>query len=111
MFAGQHGQPTVDAIGVPPDAYLLDVREPQEWADGYAEQARHIPLGELPSRLSEVPTDQDVYVVCRVGARSAQAAAFLNGNGRTALNVAGGMLAWARAGRPMVAEHNGPPSV
>jgi rhodanese-related sulfurtransferase len=111
MFEGHHGLPTVEASGVPADAYLLDVREPQEWADGHAEQACHIPLGALPARLAEVPADRDVYVVCRVGARSAQAAAFLNGNGRTALNVAGGMLAWARAGRPVVAEHGGPPTV
>lgn len=103
--------PEVAAGSVSADAYLLDVREHDEWEAGHAPTAAHIPLGELPARAGEVPHDKDVYVVCRSGARSAQAAAFLNQGGWNATNVAGGMNAWATAGRPMHSETGGPPAI
>lgn len=103
--------PEVDAGSVPSDAYLLDVRESDEWDAGHAPSATHIPLGDLVARVDEVPRDQEVYVVCRSGGRSAQAAAFLNGQGWNATNVAGGMTAWARANRPMRSETSAPPAV
>lgn len=103
--------PSVEAASVPAHAYLLDVREPDEWETGHAPDAVHIPLGELPSRAGEVPADRDVYVVCRSGGRSAQATAFLGAEGRSASNVDGGMQGWAAAGRPMVSETDAPPSV
>ena len=90
---------------------LLDVREPDEWALGRAPQAVLIPLGELPTRLSEVPADRPVVVACRSGRRSARAVAFLNEQGIDAVNLAGGMLAWHRAGRPMVHDGVGRPDV
>lgn len=96
---------------VPEDAFLLDVREPEEWVAGHAPGAVHIPLGRLPARVAEVPEDVPVYVLCRVGGRSAQAAGWLNRLGRKAVNVGGGMMAWAAAGKPMVAEGGHPPYV
>lgn len=83
-------------------AVLLDVREPAEWRTGHAPSARHIPLGELAARVDELPTGREVLAVCRSGRRSAQAAALLSGSGRHAVNVTGGMAAWAAAGLPVI---------
>jgi molybdopterin-guanine dinucleotide biosynthesis protein A/rhodanese-related sulfurtransferase len=82
------------------ETVLIDVREPDEWAEVRASGARHLPLGELEARVGEVPTDRPVYVICRSGARSQRAALFLRGAGVDAANVAGGTLAWAEAGLP-----------
>jgi rhodanese-related sulfurtransferase len=103
--------PAVAAAAVPADAYVLDVREPDEWAAGHVEGAAHIPMNQIPARLDEVPADATVHVMCRVGGRSAQVARFLLAQGRDAVNVDGGMLAWASAGRPMVADDGGPATV
>ncbi|MBG0827056.1 rhodanese-like domain-containing protein [Planomonospora sp. ID67723] len=103
--------PEVEAQAVPNDAFLLDVREDDEWHAGHAPGAVHIPLGELQTRVAEVPKDVPVYVVCRVGGRSAHAAAWLNQVGCDAVNVGGGMQSWAFAGRPMVSETGQEPFV
>lgn len=106
--------PTVQLNELPdplPEALqVLDVREPVEWQHGHIEGAVHVPLSLLPLRLDELPA-QETLVVCRVGARSAQATAYLLDRGRTAVNLGGGMVGWADAGRPMVSEYDGPPSV
>lgn len=101
----------VAAAQVPGDGWLLDVREGFEWAAGHVPGATHIPLGELSQRAAEVPQDQAVYVICRTGHRSAQAARALTGAGWQAINVAGGMRDWAAAGRPMVSESGAAPMV
>ncbi|MEW9530868.1 rhodanese-like domain-containing protein [Microbispora sp. NPDC049125] len=103
--------PEIAAKAVPEDAYLLDVRELDEWRAGHAPEAVHIPLGDLQERVGELPADQPLYVVCRVGGRSAHAAMWLNHIGREAVNVDGGMQSWAAAGRPMVSETGEPPFV
>ncbi|MBB4916910.1 rhodanese-like domain-containing protein [Streptosporangium saharense] len=103
--------PEIEAQAVPDDAFLLDVRELDEWQAGHAPTAVHIPLGELQARVEEVPQDAPVYVVCRVGGRSAHAAAWLNRIGREAINVGGGMQSWNFAGRPMVSESGATPFV
>jgi rhodanese-related sulfurtransferase len=103
--------PSVAAADVPADAWLLDVREPYEWAAGHAPGAVHIPMGELVARLDEIPGDQDVVVVCKVGGRSAQVVDYLVQIGRSAVNLDGGMHAWQAAGRPMVSESQTPPTV
>lgn len=82
---------------MPNGAWLLDVREDDEWAAGYAPGARHIPLGQLGARTAEIPQDQTVYVICRSGVRSARAAQALAAAGWEAINVAGGMQDWAAA--------------
>jgi rhodanese-related sulfurtransferase len=103
--------PDQPAASVPDDAWLLDVREDDEWTAGHAPGARHIPLGELSARSAEVPTDEVIYVVCRSGGRSARAAQALAGAGWQAVNVAGGMQDWAAAGRPMVTDSGADPYV
>jgi rhodanese-related sulfurtransferase len=106
MFRAQI--PAVDAAAVPADAILLDVRENDEWAAGHADGAVHIPMGEVVSRLSEVPEGGRVHVVCRVGGRSAQVTQDLIAQGRDAVNVNGGMLDWEASGRPVV-DNSGAP--
>ena len=83
------------------DAFLVDVREDDEWADGHAPGALHIPLNDIPLRVSELPQDRPVAVICRVGSRSAYATAWLVEQGYDARNVDGGMLAWASSGLPV----------
>lgn len=100
--------PTVELTQLPDDAVLLDVREDDEWAAGHAPDATHVPMGDLPARLGDLPHDGTLYVVCRGGGRSARATAYLNANGWDAVNVAGGMKGWHEAGRAMVADSGEP---
>ena len=80
-------------------AFMLDVRQPDEWAAGHIPGATLIPLGELGSRLAEVPRSQKVVVVCRSGNRSAQGRDILLGAGYpAATSMAGGMTDWTAAG-------------
>jgi rhodanese-related sulfurtransferase len=84
-------------------AFVLDVREPDEWVAGHIPGATLIPLGELASRVAEVPRARDVVVVCRSGNRSAQGRDILLGAGHAAVtSMAGGMNDWAGSGRPIV---------
>ncbi len=83
-------------------AWVLDVRQPDEYEAGHVPGAHLIPLGELTTRHTEVPTDQEVYVVCHGGGRSAAATEALNGAGYRAVNVAGGTQGWIAAGNPVV---------
>jgi rhodanese-related sulfurtransferase len=103
---------SVDAIAdpLPGDVAVLDVREPYEWVAGHVPAAVHIPLRELPGRIDDVPSGH-VLVVCHVGSRSARATAFLLQQGVDAVNLGGGMAAWAAASRPMVSETGAPPVV
>lgn len=104
--------PTILADQVPADAYLLDVREPDEWVAGHAPDAVHVPLMDIPARLEDVPRDGEVVVVCRMGGRSAQAVAYLMQNGYdNVVNLDGGMRDWAAAGKPMVSEDGQPARV
>jgi rhodanese-related sulfurtransferase len=103
--------PEIPAADVPAGAWLLDVREPDEWRAGHVPQATHIPLGQLGARTAELPQDQEIYVICRSGVRSARAAQALNGAGWRAVNVAGGMQDWAAAGRSMTADSGAEPFV
>jgi rhodanese-related sulfurtransferase len=105
------GEPTVRQIGVAelpaqfgPAAVLLDVREDDEWRRGHAAGAQHIPMGEVPARLDEISRSATLYVVCKVGGRSAKVSDFLARNGFEPVNVNGGMLAWAEAGRAVVTD-------
>lgn len=84
------------------DTVLLDVREQDEWDAGHAPHARHIPLGELPNRLSELPRQVRIACVCRSGNRSAHAVGWLLQQGFDAVNVSGGMQRWVGRGLPVV---------
>ncbi|MCW2792529.1 MAG: Rhodanese domain protein [Nocardioides sp.] len=103
---------SVDAVPaqLPEGLIVLDVREPLEWEHGHIEGAVHIPLMELPQRLDEVPSGQ-LLVVCKIGGRSAQAVGYLVRQGIDAINLDGGMIEWAEAGRPMVSDLDGEPRV
>jgi rhodanese-related sulfurtransferase len=84
-------------------AFLLDVREQSEWDEGHVEGAVLIPLGELSTRISELPTDQDILIICRSGNRSGQARDLLREAGMmNTTSVSGGMNAWIAAGLPVV---------
>jgi rhodanese-related sulfurtransferase len=101
----------VPAAQVPAGAFLVDVRENDEWAAGHAPGAMHIPLGQLGARYTEIPQDAPVYLICRSGHRSNQAAQALAGAGWQAVNVRDGMHGWADAGRPMTNDSGAPPYV
>ena len=82
-------------------AFILDVREPQEWNQVHIPGATLVPLAQLPDRLSEIPKDQEVVVVCRSGNRSATARdILLNAGYTTVTSLAGGMNEWQAAGYP-----------
>ena len=84
-----------------PAPVMIDVREPLEYAQGYVAGSRLIPLGQLGSRLSEIPTDRKVLVICASGSRSSMAARQLEKAGYDVINVNGGMMNWVRNGLPV----------
>jgi len=100
--------PSVNVSDLSPGVFLVDIREDDEWSEGRAPGALHVPLQTLPERLSELPADAPVYLICRSGSRSAYAAAWLGQQGIEAFNVDGGMLEWAAAGRPMEGDTDTP---
>jgi rhodanese-related sulfurtransferase len=74
---------------------IIDVREDEEVASGMIQGAIHIPLGQLPDRLSDIPKEEEVILVCRSGNRSGRALGFLEAQGYKGLkNMTGGMLEW-----------------
>lgn len=84
-------------------AFILDVREPSEWNEAHIDGATLIPLGELVSRVNELPKDKEIVVVCRSGNRSAQARDLLVNEGFTQVtSMAGGLNQWKAAGYPTV---------
>ena len=107
--------PQSDVTGLPVEfgdaAILLDVREDDEWQRGHAPGAQHIPMGDIPARIHEIETDKPLYVICHAGGRSQRVAQYLQRNGYQPMNVDGGMLAWAGAGRPVVTDVGGPGDV
>ncbi|BBI34578.1 rhodanese-like domain-containing protein [Cohnella abietis] len=76
--------------------HLIDVREAEEVAQGIIPGAIHMPLGQVPQQLEEIPRDEEVIFICRSGYRSDQACQYLSSLGYTGVtNLIGGMLAWA----------------
>ena len=85
---------------------LLDVREPNEFAEVRAPGAMLVPTSQFMSRIGDLPADRPLLVVCHLGSRSAAVVGYLTRAGRKdVVNVAGGMDAWQRAGLPV---RNGP---
>ncbi|MDR3724288.1 MAG: rhodanese-like domain-containing protein [Terracidiphilus sp.] len=72
------------------DALILDVREPREYEAGTLSGAVNIPLGQLRSRLQELPREREIWVSCGVGQRAYYACRILAQNGFTARNLSGG---------------------
>ena len=89
-------------------ALLLDVREPDEWYAQHAPAAMFVPMGRVRARQNELPRHRAIVVVCRSGGRSAAVTASLRQSGFDAVNLAGGMCAWAAAGLPVVTGGNDP---
>lgn len=89
---------TVDQIRERDDVVILDVREDWEFASGHVPGADWIPLGQLSSRLDEIPRDKAIVAVCRSGNRSSQATDLLRQQGFQAHNMVGGMLSWEQMG-------------
>ncbi|MEL7157905.1 MAG: rhodanese-like domain-containing protein [Actinomycetota bacterium] len=96
-MAEHRNHPVADyATVVGDDGQLIDVREPDEVAEGTLPGARNIPLGELPARVAELDPGRTVVLLCRSGGRSTQAAEFLTASGfGDVVNLDGGMLAFA----------------
>src|SRR4051794_24630996 len=94
--------PAVDVADIPDDAYVVDVREQDEWDMAHVEGSRHVPMSQFIERIDEIPRDRTLTVLCAVGGRSAQVTAWLNAQGYDAVNVTGGIQSWMYAGRPVV---------
>jgi rhodanese-related sulfurtransferase len=84
-------------------AFVLDVRELDEWTASHIPGSTLISLGELEARIKEVPRDREVVVVCRSGSRSRAGRAILVNAGFTQVtSLAGGLTAWVAANLPTV---------
>jgi NADPH-dependent 2,4-dienoyl-CoA reductase/sulfur reductase-like enzyme/rhodanese-related sulfurtransferase len=79
---------------IPEGAFLLDVRQPEESAEGTVPGAVMIPLGQLRDRLSELPRDRQIVTCCRVGLRGYLAERILKQHGFQAANLSGGLHTW-----------------
>ena len=81
---------------------VLDVRQPAEIAAGIIPRAEAMPMHTIPLRLNELERNDNIVLVCRSGARSAQACMFLQQQGfENVFNLRGGMIAWAGSGQPI----------
>lgn len=90
---------TVAEIKDREDVFLLDVREQWEYDEGHIPGVTLLPMGEVPARLDEIPTDIEVIVTCRSGNRSGQVTDYLRQNGFDNVhNMQGGIVAWDEAG-------------
>ncbi len=82
---------------------VIDVRQMQEIAMGTVPGAEPLPLHTLPARVSELSNDEKLVIICRSGARSAQACMFLQQQGfSNVYNLRGGMIGWVQSGLPAV---------
>ena len=81
-------------------AYVLDVRQHEEWLEKHIPGVVLVPLAELAERIEDMPEDRRIWVVCAVGARSLTAAEALIRAGYDAVSVAGGTNKWVEEGRP-----------
>jgi len=83
-------------------AIVVDVREPGEYVGGHVPGATLLPMGQLSSRLHELPKHRPVYLICASGNRSLAMTSVLLRAGYDAYSVSGGTGAWTRAGHPIV---------
>jgi rhodanese-related sulfurtransferase len=95
--------PAEVAAGRDAGAFILDVREPDEWDEYHIPGATLIPLGQLAARADELPSGREIIVVCRSGNRSAEGRDILLAAGfEQVTSMTGGMLDWQAAGYPTV---------
>jgi len=82
--------------------FVLDVRTQEEWDEYHAPNTTLIPLDQLPNRLTELPKDKEIVIVCRSGNRSAQARDILVNAGFTQVtSMKGGLTEWRSSGYPV----------
>jgi rhodanese-related sulfurtransferase len=93
VLRGDVGQARWEDIGAA-DAFLLDVRDPSEYAEGRLDGAVNIPLNDLRAHLSELPAEGEIWAYCRSGQRSYYASRILQLNGFNVKNLPGGMLTY-----------------
>ena len=99
----------VDAFGLEQmrdqsEVVLIDVRTDAEFAQGSIQGAKHMPLHMLPLVADQIESEKPVILICRSGARSAQACAFLASKGfGNVYNLRGGVMGWAQAGMALAA--------
>jgi len=92
--------------GTRPQPLVLDVREPWEHALCRIEGSHHVPMQEVPAKVSELPRGSDIVVLCHHGMRSLQVAAFLAQAGFEKVhNLDGGIAAWAGQVEPAMAQY------
>jgi rhodanese-related sulfurtransferase len=84
-----------------PKPIILDVRQPSEYQSGHIQGAKLIPLGELVSKMDQLPRNREIICVCQSGSRSSSAARHLHSAGFTVRNMQGGMDLWLRSGLPV----------
>ena len=86
------------------EVVLIDVRTEVEFAQGAIQGSKHIPLHMLPLVSDQLENEKPVIIICRSGARSAQACAFLGSKGfSNVYNLRGGVIGWAQAGMALAA--------
>ncbi|MBC8078807.1 MAG: rhodanese-like domain-containing protein [Gorillibacterium sp.] len=73
---------------------VIDVREPDEWVEGYIAGSKHIPLGQLMENQHKLDPRHEIIIVCRSGGRAGRACELLSGKGFNVTNLVGGLLAW-----------------
>ncbi len=93
---------TVGDVDELADPVLFDVRELDEYEAGHAPGVAFHPLATIHAAWTGLPSDRTILCICRSGARSAQATAFLREQGLDAINLEGGMQAWAAFGLEVV---------
>lgn len=82
-------------------ALVLDVRTPEEHANGHVPGSTLMPLHLVPLRLSELDRRVPIHVICESGARAHQACAYLADHGYEVVHVTGGMQAWRALDLPV----------
>ncbi len=107
--------PEVPVTEIADDAVVLDIREQVEWDRGHAPAAVHIPMSELPVRVDELApfldVDDPLVITCRSGGRVQRVMPWLEQQGYDVATMAGGMLAWQSAGKPMAASEGVDPTI
>jgi rhodanese-related sulfurtransferase len=93
------------------EIFILDVRQPEEFAGGHIAGSKLIPLGELPSRIQELDKNADIIIACHSGGRSARACEYLANQGfKKVTNLLGGNARWqAEGGHAMTLKSPGVP--
>lgn len=90
----------IDAI----KPFILDVREPNEYKEGFIAGAVNIPIRDLPAKIASLPKDKPILVYCGIGHRGAMAVVFLRGQGYNVKSIMGGYKGWVGANLPVVKE-------